>query len=332
MYEAMASAPLGDDVLGDDPTVIRLQEIGAKFMGHEAGLFTPSGTMANQIALATQAERGSCIALDEEAHILYYEVGAPAVLAGVVTRTVPSNMGVMDPSELKRAMLSASLHTPGTTMICVENTHNRSGGQVIPMDVMREYRAIADHHGAKLHLDGARVFNATTWLGIEPKDLGQIFDSISFCLSKGLGAPVGSLLVGSQSMIQQAQIWRKRLGGGMRQSGLLAACGIVSLETHIPLLVDDHRRARELAILISKIGGLSVDIEHQCTNFCMVDTELPASVWIDALAKQGVDAMPPSPNRIRLVTHSDITDEDVTATIAAFETVSDSLSGREIRA
>ncbi len=325
MFAAMQTCTTGDDVLGDDPTVMELEALAAQMLGHESAVFVPSGTMGNQIALACHCQRGDAVILDEEAHIFYYEVGAPAIIAQVVLRACPSVNGAMDPADIERRVLKQSLHTPGTTLLCVENTHNRSGGQVIPMDVMREYRALCDRHGMKLHLDGARMFNASTWLGAEPAEIATLFDSVSICLSKGLGSPVGSVLVGGSQFIDSARVWRKRLGGGMRQSGLLAACGLVSLRTHLPKLAEDHRRAGQLAAGLSKIPGLLVET---CTNFVMVTVPGDSGPWLTALEERGVLAMPPAPNRIRLVLHSDIHDADIPAAIAAFTEVSEWLNPR----
>ena len=318
MMAAMASAPLGDDVLGDEPTVQELEVESAQIMGMDAALFVPSGTMANQIALACHCDRGDAVIMDEEAHILYYEVGAPGIIAGVVTRTVPSENGVMPPELVARALMTRSLHTPGTSLICVENTHNRSGGQVIPLATQEAYAQIAKQHGAKLHLDGARVFNAAAWLGVDVQEVVKPYDSVSFCLSKGLGSPVGSLLCGKSDFIEKARIWRKRLGGGMRQSGLLAACGLVSLRQERHRIGEDHKRARRLAEGLEGVPGTRVDLDHQCTNFVMVETERPASEWLNALKERGVLAMPPAPNRIRLVLHRDVDDAGVDQAIKAF--------------
>jgi len=210
----MQNAPLGDDVLGDDPTVIQLEELAAKMTGKQSALFVPSGTMGNQLALASHCDRGDAIIIEEQAHIIYYEVGAPALLAGVVTFTLPSTRGVMDPGNVERHILRRDLHTPGTSLICLENTHNRGGGSIIPIETMRDYRQIADTHGVKIHLDGARVFNAAVALGVPVIDITEHVDSVNFCLSKGLRSPIGSLLCGTTEMIDKARIWRKRLGGG----------------------------------------------------------------------------------------------------------------------
>ncbi|MDR3691310.1 MAG: GntG family PLP-dependent aldolase [Fimbriimonas sp.] len=327
MYEAMANAPLGDDVLGDDPTVIELETLAAEMTDKEASLFVPSGTMSNQIALAAHCERGDAILIEEEAHILYYEVGAPALLAGVVSWTLPSNRGAMDPEQIKRRILKRDLHTPGTALLCLENTHNRAGGAIIPLETMEAYRGIADLHGIKIHLDGARVFNAAVALGVPVHDITRCVDTVSVCLSKGLRSPIGSVLCGPTELIDKARIWRKRLGGGMRQAGILAACGIVSLTKMVDRLAEDHARAKNLAGAIGGIPGISVDLETVETNMVLVTTEAPATDWQVWLKQEGLLCFPVGANRLRLVFHGDIDDDATSRAIQAFRTVSDRTHG-----
>ena len=319
MYEAMASAPLGDDVLGDEPTVEKLEQLAAEKVGKESALFVPSGTMGNQIAMAVHCQRGDAALIEEEAHMVYYEVGGPAVIANVVTWTLPSEKGVMDPDVIDRHALKRNLHTPGTTLLCLENTHNRAGGAVIPLKTLAEYRAVADRHEMKVHLDGARVFNASVALGVDVKEITRHVDTVNFCLSKGLRAPVGSLLCGPANFIESAKIWRKRLGGGMRQAGILAACGIVSLEQMVDRLAEDHRRARSLAQELSNIPMLKVDWDRVQTNMVLVETEGDAQTWTEALHKLGVWCFPVASNRLRLVLHADIDDEGVDFAANAFK-------------
>lgn len=321
MFEAMRNAPLGDDVLGDDPTVLRLEEMAAQMLGKESALFVPSGTMGNQIALACHCQPGDAILIEEEAHILYYEVGAPALIAGVVSWTLPSNRGAMDPEVVDRHVLRANLHTPGTTLLCVENTHNRAGGAVIPLDTLAAYREIGDRRGIKVHLDGARVFNASVALGVPVSEIAKHFDSVNFCLSKGLRSPVGSLLCGKAEFIDKARVWRKRLGGGMRQAGVLAACGIVSLNSNVDRLADDHRRAKEIAQAVAELPGMSVNLAEVETNMVMVDTEAPAPEIQGKLAEKGVLCLPTGPNRLRLVLHADIDDAKAAKAIESFRAV-----------
>ncbi|HJP83492.1 MAG TPA: GntG family PLP-dependent aldolase [Fimbriimonadaceae bacterium] len=311
MYEAMAAAPLGDDVLGDEPTVDKLEKLAAQMTGKEAAMFVPSGTMGNQIAMATHCDRGDAVLIEEEAHMVYYEVGGPGVLANVVTWTLPSDKGVMDPNVVESHVLKRNIHTPGTTLLCLENTHNRAGGTVIPMSTMREYRQVADRHGMKIHLDGARVFNAAVALNLPVREIADQVDSINFCLSKGLRSPVGSVLCGPAKFIEDARIWRKRLGGGMRQAGILAACGIVSLTKMVDRLAEDHRRARALAEMISELPGLTVDWDRVQTNIVLVSTDAPAAEWCDRLHEERVWCFPVAPNRFRLVVHADVGDPEV---------------------
>jgi threonine aldolase len=319
MYEAMRNAPVGDDVLGDDPTVIELERLAAETMGKEAALFVPSGTMGNQIALACHCRPGDAILIEEEAHVLYYEVGGPALIAGVVSWTLPSHRGAMDPAHVDRRVLKANLHTPGTTLLCLENTHNRAGGAIIPLDTMAAYRQVADRHGIKVHLDGARVFNAAVALGVPVREIAQHVDTVNFCLSKGLRSPVGSLLCGPSDFIENARIWRKRLGGGMRQAGILAACGIVSLTQMVDRLAEDHANARRIAEAITDLPGLRVDLDTVETNMVLVHMEEPAAEWQVRLQEAGVLCLPVAADRLRLVLHGDIDAAKTDRAIEAFQ-------------
>jgi threonine aldolase len=325
MYDAMLSAPLGDDVLGDDPTVEELESLAARMMGKESAVFVPSGTMGNQIALACHCNRGDAILVEEEAHILYYEVGGAAILAGVVSWTLPSNRGTIDPDVVESHVLKANIHTPGTTLLCLENTHNRAGGAVIPMSHMRAYREIADRKGIRIHLDGARVFNAAAALKVPAAEIAAQADSVNFCLSKGLGAPIGSLLCGPAEFIEKARIWRKRLGGGTRQAGILAACGIVSLTQMVDRLQDDHDRAQRLAQAISGLPGIHVDLAGVETNMVLVTTDRSATDWIASLNDLGLLCLPVAPNRIRLVFHADVTEEKTNRAVSVFQKAAERL-------
>jgi threonine aldolase len=322
MYAAMASAPLGDDVLGDEPTVTELERIAAEKVGKEAALFVPSGTMGNQIAMAVHCDRGDAVLIEEEAHMVYYEVGGPGIIANVVTWTLPSDKGVMDPSVVESHVLKRNLHTPGTTLLCLENTHNRGGGTIIPLTTMAAYRDVANRHGMKIHLDGARVFNAAVGLGVDVREITKHVDTVNFCLSKALRAPVGSLLCGSAEFIDKARIWRKRLGGGMRQAGILAACGIVSLNQMVDRLADDHRRARSLAQSLSELPGLNIDWDRVQTNMVLINTESPAADWADKLHEKGVWCFPVAANRLRLVLHADVDDAGIDFAVEAFRLLS----------
>lgn len=318
MFRAMQEMPVGDDVLGDDPTVIELERLAAEQTGKEAALFVPSGTMGNQIAIAAHCQPGDAILIEEEAHMLYYEVGGPALIAGVVSWTLPSHRGTMDPEHVERRVLKANLHTPGTTLLCLENTHNRAGGAIIPQSAMAAYRQVADRHGMKVHLDGARVFNAAVAQGLPVGEITKHVHSVNFCLSKGLRAPVGSVLCGDAGFIERGRIWRKRLGGGMRQSGLLAACGIVSLTKMVDRLAEDHARARRIAEAVSVLPGLRVELDAVDTNMVLVHTDLPAAHWQERLREAGVWCFPVAANRLRLVLHADVDDAKADRAIAAF--------------
>ncbi|MBS1719149.1 MAG: aminotransferase class I/II-fold pyridoxal phosphate-dependent enzyme [Armatimonadetes bacterium] len=321
MREAMAHAPLGDDVLGDDPTVMELERECAAMLGMEAGVYVPSGTMGNQIAIATHCQPGDALICEEEAHILYYEVGGPAVHAGAVSWTLPSRLGVMDPAAVEARILKASLHTPGTKIICLENTHNRAGGTITPLDVMAEFAHIAARHEIKVHLDGARVWNAAVGLGVPVREITQHVHTASVCLSKGLCSPVGSVLCGPAEFIERARIWRKRMGGGMRQAGLLAACGLVSLRTMVDRLAEDHARARRTAEAITGLPGLKVDLDSVQTNIVLVSTDQPATEVVARLAEHGIICFPVATNRLRLVFHNDVDDEKTDQAIGAFRAI-----------
>ncbi len=319
MYEAMQTAFLGDDVLEDDPSVIELERLSAQVTRKEAAMFVPSGTMGNQIAVATHTKPGDAMIIEQEAHILYYEVGAPAVLNGVVSWTLPSHNGTMDPNDVEKRILKPNLHTPGTALVCLENTHNRAGGAITPIETMKAYRAIADKAGIKVHLDGARVFNAAVALGVPVGDITGQVDTVSFCLSKGLGAPVGSVLAGPAEFIERARIWRKRLGGGMRQAGLLAACGVYAVQHNVDRLADDHARAKKIAAGLAGLPGISVSADATETNIVLIETEKPAAEWQKILAENGLWCFPVAENRLRLVFHLDVDDAKTERAIEIFQ-------------
>ena len=311
MYDAMMSAPLGDDVLGDEPTVTRLEELSAEKMGKEAAVFVPSGTMANQVAVKAWIQPGDAVILEEECHIQFYESGSIAAHAGALTWTLPSKRGVLDPQRVADRYVAGSIHSPTTKLLCIENTHNRAGGSIIPMKTMREYRSVCDDTGMKLHIDGARLFNASVALGVDAKEIAQYADSVTFCLSKGLSCPVGSVLCGDRDFIFKARYIRKRLGGAMRQSGILAACGVYALENMVDRLADDHRRAQDFARHANSIEGFDVDLESVQTNMVMVNTPTPAADWSGKLAENGVRCMPVAKTRLRFVFHREIGDEEL---------------------
>lgn len=304
MYRAMAEAELGDDVLGDDPTVHRLQELAAETTGKEAGLYLPSGSMSNQAAIATWMAAGQTLLADEDSHCLFYEAGAPAAFAHAMVRSLPSTNGVIDPNKIRSRILTKSEHTPGTTLLVVENTHNRGGGSVTPVATMAAIARESAQLGLKVHLDGARVFNAAAALGVPVSAVTQHVDSVNFCLSKGLCAPVGSMLCGPADFIAEARHWRKRLGGGMRQAGILAACGIVAITKMADRLPEDHEKAKRLAAVIKELPGL--DCNDPESNIVVVDLPGPSKAWVEALGEHGLRCLPVAPRALRLVTHHDV--------------------------
>jgi threonine aldolase len=324
MRRAMAEAEVGDDVYGEDPTVNRLQDMLAERAGFEAGLLMPTGSMSNQVALATHAGRGLEVIAPEGAHIYEYEIGAMSALSGLVPRLVRAPGGVPEVASVAAA-IHRSVHQAPTGLIVLENTHNSAGGTVVPLKRAREIGDLARREGLPLHLDGARAFNAAAHLGVEIAEVCAPFDSASLCLSKGLAAPVGTVLVGSRDFIRAAHRYRKMMGGGMRQAGVLAAAGIVALETMVARLAEDHARARALAEGLSALPGLSADLQRVQTNMVYVEVR-DAAGFAARLAEEGVLAGALAPTRVRLVTHYHITDEDVTATLKAAERASEAVA------
>lgn len=305
----MARAEVGDDVYAEDPTVNHLEHEVAELFGREGALFVPSGTMGNLIALTCSAARGTEVLADAGAHIVTYELGGLAALAGVQTRTVTGPFGLLAPETVAEAIRPPGWGTVETSVVALENTHNRGGGSVYALETLRELRDVAHTNGARLHCDGARIWNAAIATGTSLAEYGAVFDTLSVCLSKGLGAPVGSLVVGDATFVAQARDWRKRLGGGMRQAGILAAAGLVAVRTHIERLVDDHARAARLA---AALGAPVPD-----TNIVVLTVpDAPAFVTAAREAGIGVGAM--GPHTVRLVTHLDIDDggiEDAAVTL-----------------
>jgi len=314
MRRAMFEAEVGDDVLGDDPTVIRLQERAAELFGKEAGLYMPSGTMTNQAALHAQTTPGDEVFIHAKAHIVENEQGGAAVLSGLQTRTFDSADGTLDIEAMEHYFhVDDDVHHPRTTLVALENTHNYCGGVVYPLAKIREVRAFCDRHGMILHLDGARVCNAAVASGVPAAEIAAPFDSVSVCLSKGLGAPVGSVLLGTRAMIARAQRARKLFGGGMRQAGIIAAAGLYALEHNIARLADDHRRARALGERLAQVPGLAVDAAKLQTNMVFADTHgtgKPAAELVGALAAAGVLCLDEAPWSLRFVTHLDVDDGD----------------------
>ncbi len=324
MREAMMNAPVGDDVLGDDQTVIQLQNMLAEMLGKEAALFVPSGTMSNAIAIRAHTVPGDEIITETVSHIYVYEGGGYAALSGCSVALVPGNSGIMEPKDVEKAIRKqeGSLgHYPNGTLVCVENTANRGGGTCYPQETLDEIAKIAHQNGCAAHIDGARLFNASIATGISPSRMVKEYDSISICLSKGLGTPVGSVLVGSSEFISKAHRWRKMFGGGMRQAGVLAACGIYALENHVERLQEDHRRAKYLAKVVNSIDGFNVNLDSVETNMVYIEGDIGAKQILENLAKQGIDVLEVGPTAVRAVVHLHITDEDIERTIQAFQNI-----------
>jgi len=309
MRAAMAEAAVGDDVFGEDPTVNKLQERAAALLGKEAALYVPSGSMANQIALKIHCHPGDDVVIGEGAHNLLYESGAAGAIAGVQATTVGRG-GTFTVRDLESAFKPANNHSYAPTrLVCVENTHNRGGGVVWAQRDVAEIAAFARTHEIALHLDGARLCNAAAAHGATPSALAAQFDTVSMCFSKGLGAPVGSVIAGSRALMVRAHRFRKMLGGGMRQAGIIAAAALWALDHNLDRLVEDHANARLLAERLAELPGLSVNLEKVQTNIVMVDlaTWLPTAAEASlALKSAGVLCLPVGPRRLRLVTHLDV--------------------------
>ncbi|HLR45779.1 MAG TPA: GntG family PLP-dependent aldolase [Deinococcales bacterium] len=309
MREAMLTAPLGDDVYGDDPTVRQLEAEAARLTGFEAGLFMPSGTMANQVALHVHCRPGQEVIVPEGAHIYEYEPGSMSVISGLLPRVVPAPLGVPAPDGVEAA-IQDSPHRAETGLITVENTHNSAGGTVVPLEAAAALTGLGRRHGLPVHLDAARGFNAAVALGTDIATVCAGFDSASICLSKGLSAPVGSVLLGTERFITRAHRIRKLLGGGMRQAGVLAAAGLVALETMPEKLAADHARARELAERLRHLPGLTVDMASVQTN--MVFARTPEAVRLaEKLRDRGVLCNAFTRTALRFVTHHQLDDADV---------------------
>ena len=309
MRQAMATAEVGDDVWGDDPTVTRLEHLTAELLGKDTAVFVPSGTQSNLCAILAHCQRGDEYIVGEHAHTFWYEAGGAAVLGSVQPQTVPIlEDGRLDLDRVAEVVKPLDDHFATSRLLCLENTHD---GKVLPLDHQRRAAELAGAKGLALHLDGARLWNAAIALGVPPRDVAEPFDTISVCLSKGLGAPVGSVLVGSTELIRRARKWRKMLGGGMRQSGILAAAGIHAIEHNLARLADDHANAARLADGLGALDGVTVD-GHQ-TN--MVFVRFPDGVALSrSLADDGV-LVPASPDVTRLVTHIDVSGDDIETTI-----------------
>jgi threonine aldolase len=322
MRDVMQSALVGDDVYGDDPTVYELEYLAAQILDKEAALFVPSGTFGNQLALLTHCHRGDEVILGDDCHITMHEVGAASVIAGVQLRTLNSNKGSLDPAEVKRKIRGEDIHFPTTGLICLENAH--SNGRVIPLENMKEIYTLAKEHSIPLHLDGARLFNAASYLKVPAKEISQYTDSVNICLSKGLCAPIGSLLVGSKTFIDKARKNRKLMGGGLRQVGVLAAPGILALTKMTSRLEEDHHNALLLGKLLSEIPDVKVNLEDIHINmvfFDMTKLSCTSEKLVSELYKRGIKISPEEDGVMRFVTNYWVTTKQINYVVDCFKEV-----------
>lgn len=320
MRQAMLEAPVGDDVYMDDPTVNRLEEEGARILGKEAALYLSSGTQSNQVAVMTWCKRGDEIIVSDGCHIYEHEVGAVAVLAGANMRTLHFEGGIPDASMIEKSIRGVDIHFPETTLICMENA--LSNGRVVPLSVMKEVYQVGQRHHIPVHLDGARVFNAAASLGVDVKEITQYADSVSCCLSKGLCAPIGTLLAGSREFIQRARKNRKMLGGGMRQAGVIAAPALIALTKMPARLKEDHENARYMAQKLSAMEGICCDPQSVEINMVFFTIDRPQSLRDDllqAMLQKGVKICPEDQGHFRFVTNNDISREDIDQALAALQ-------------
>ena len=320
MRRAMAEAEVGDDVFGDDPTVNSLQEYAAELLGKEAGLYVPTGSMGNQVSLGSLARPGDEVVCEADAHFLHYEGGSASVHLGLMMRPLVGSNGVISADQVSDAIRVGTEHNPHTAVVAMENTHNSAGGRVFPIDEARAVSKVTRERGVALHMDGARIFNAQAATGTPAAEWAACVDTLTFCFSKGLGAPVGSMVVGSTEVIAEAHRLRKRLGGGMRQAGVIAAAARVALETGPARLADDHANARRLAEVLADLNPDSVDLDAVETNMIYVNLgafDTNGSEVSDALRSEGVLTLGGPTTMMRLVTHRDVSSDDIEAACRA---------------
>lgn len=321
MRRAMAAAEVGDDVFGEDPTVNRLQDLVAELLGTEAALFVASGTMGNQVCIRCHTQPGDELLCEAGAHFLHYEAGAMAALSGVQARTIVGTRGVITVKQIEEALRGETYYFPRSRLLTIENTHNLAGGTIFPLDEIARIRQLARERGLAMHLDGARLWNASAAAGVALRDYAQHFDSVSVCFSKGLGAPIGSAVAGTKSFIAQARRVRKMFGGGMRQAGMIAAAAIYGLEHHRERLPEDHANARWLAEALHGRGGIMIELDSVQTNIVIMNiaqTKLSVPAAIEALKKEGVLLGPFGATTLRAVTHLDVNRAEVERAAAVF--------------
>ncbi|MGP4076326.1 low-specificity L-threonine aldolase [Halobacillus sp. K22] len=313
MREVAFKAEVGDDVYEEDPTVKKLENRAAEITGKEAALFVTSGTQGNQISVLTHCSPGDEVLMEASAHLFLYEGASMSALAGVQPRTLQGKRGAMNPHDVKAAIRPDDIHFPETGLICLENSHNKAGGAILPLENMQEIYQMAQESGIPVHLDGARIFNASVAAGVSIKEYAEQTTTIQFCLSKGLGAPVGSMIAGSEDFIRKARKWRKRLGGGLRQVGMIAAPGLVALNEMVERLAEDHEHAQQLAEGLGNIKGLEIE-NNVDTNIILVNVEgrgKTSHEFLEELKSKGVLAVPFGPHTVRFVTHYDVSRENI---------------------
>lgn len=320
MRRAMAEAEVGDDVFGDDPTVNRLQEKVAGLLGKEAAIFVASGSMANQTSIRAQTQPGDEIIAHCDSHIYHYEAGAPAALSGCSLRLLPGERGLYDAAAVRAAVRPTDSHFPQSALVVVENTHNRGGGTIWPVEAVAAIRKVADEFGLKMHLDGARLMNACVATGRKPTDYTKHFDTVSMCFSKGLGAPVGSAVASTAETIRRVHRFRKMFGGGMRQAGIIAAGALYALDHNVERLAEDHANAKRLAEALANMPGISIDpatVETNIVYFEVLTSTGTAKSVCDAVHDKGVWILPVAPQRVRAVTHLDVSREGIDRAVKA---------------
>lgn len=322
MREAMSRAVVGDDVLGDDPIVQELEMQTADLLGKEAAVFVPSGTMANQLAIRASTRPGDAILLDANSHIYFYEAGAPAALSGVQCKLLEGNRGMFTAEQLEAAVPPHDNHFAQPSLVCLENTHNRGGGVIWPLDQIESVAEVARKHDLLLHLDGARLWNASVASGIQEAEYAAMFDTVSVCFSKGLGAPVGSILAGSIPVIKKARFYRKQQGGAMRQVGILAEAARYALEHNYDRLAEDHQNCRILAKGLAKLDGIQIDSDGPETNMLFINTgDYVAADLVKQLESSGVRLLDTGPNTLRAVTNLTVSSEEISEVLTAFERI-----------
>ena len=330
MRKAMAEALVGDDVFGDDPTVNLLQERVAELLGKEAALYVTSGTMANEVAIRALTQPGEEIIAHKDSHIYLYEGGGPAALSGCSLRLLEGERGLFDATAVRNALRADDAHQPPSTLIVLENTHNRGGGTIWPLELMTGIRRVADEHGLKMHLDGARVMNASVASGLPAREFARPFDTVSICFSKGLGAPVGSAVAGSREHVKRAHRFRKMFGGGMRQAGIIAAGALYALDHNVGRLAEDHANAKRLALALAEMPGIAIDPAAVETNIVYFEVASPnnAADVCRALREEQVWMLPVAARRVRAVTHLDVSAEEIEHANGILRRILDGKTGR----